>query len=689
MNRRRKLILVVRFLGEKGARFTFDTTGSQAEFASIAKNPLSRIASLQTTAYVSDWTKFANNFGSFADRTRDQRDIPVSNSPRNYRPGAYASFPQEEMMATEIITGGATALREPTAHCFETSDGMELFYRVWAPTIPTHKAVVLFHRGHEHSGRWQEFVDRIDLEDCWFFAWDARGHGRSPGPRGYADSFGQLVRDADEFMRHIARQYGIPCEDTAIVSQSVGSVVAAAWVHDYAPPIRALVLATPALRVKLYVPLAMAGLRMLHKLKPQSFIKSYVSPQMLTHDKAQAELYAADELISSQIATNILLELHDTSTRLIADAAAIDTPTLLLSSGKDWVVHRKPQDLFFRRLSSKVKEQEHYPDFYHSTFWEKDRDIPITRTREFLLRQFNAPTETASFLSADQNRYSKQVYNKLNTQLPWTSPKRWWCSAQKLCLTTLGRLSRGIQVGWQSGFDSGQSLDHVYRNRAEGFTPLGQLIDRIYLNSPGWRGIRQRKHHVNVMLDRAIDQTNKNDEPVRLLDIAAGPGRYVLEAIEKHSCIDISAVLCDQDEQSLAEGRSLAKLRGIECVDYRASDAFDRQSIACHNPRPNIAIVSGLYELFPNNGPVLESLRGLADSLPEGGVLIYTNQPWHPQQELIARVLRNREGASWIMRCRSQTEMDQLVESVGFQKLDMLIDNAGIFSVSMAIRKSD
>jgi len=33
----------------------------------------------------------------------------------------------------------------------------------------------MFHRGHEHSGRLAHLVDELDLPDCDFFAWDARG----------------------------------------------------------------------------------------------------------------------------------------------------------------------------------------------------------------------------------------------------------------------------------------------------------------------------------------------------------------------------------------------------------------------------------------------------------------------------------------------------------------------------------
>src|SRR5205823_14722239 len=122
---------------------------------------------------------------------------------------------------------------------------------------------------------------------------------------------------------------------------------------------------------------------------------------------------------------------------------------------------------------------------------------------------------------------------------------------------------------------------------------------------------------------------------------------------------------------------AVARLRdqfGLANVTVTLGDAFDRASLAAVRPRPTIAIVSGLYELFPANEPVLNSLRGLADAIEPGGYLIYTNQPWHPQVEFIARVLTNREGQPWIMRRRTHAEMDELVRAAAFEKIAMDID---------------
>ncbi|MNF91196.1 putative lysophospholipase [compost metagenome] len=100
-------------------------------------------------------------------------------------------------------------------------------------------------------------------------------------------------------------------------------------------------------------------------------------------------------------------------------------------------------------------------------------------------------------------------------------------------------------------------------------------------------------------------------------------------------------------------------------------------------------MVSGLYELFGSNQLVGDSLAGLAAAVEEGGYLVYTGQPWHPQLELIARALTShREGQAWVMRRRTQAEMDQLVEAAGFRRIDLRVDEWGIFSVALAQRVS-
>ncbi|MDB5383382.1 MAG: hypothetical protein JWO26_3014, partial [Rhodospirillales bacterium] len=185
-------------------------------------------------------------------------------------------------------------MRPVEDHGFTTHDGVTLTYRHWPATAPTARgAVLLFHRGHEHGGRMAHLPSELDLPEFAFFAWDARGHGRSPGQRGHSPSLAHSVRDVQGFADHITATHGFAIEDMALIAQSVGAVLIATWAHDYAPRIRAMILASPAFKVKLYVPFARAGLKLMHKLRGLFFVNSYVKPQYLTHDPERIASYRA------------------------------------------------------------------------------------------------------------------------------------------------------------------------------------------------------------------------------------------------------------------------------------------------------------------------------------------------------------------------------------------------------------
>ena len=563
-----------------------------------------------------------------------------------------------------------------TEQTFISWDGAELFYRSWLPDKATNKALLLFHRGHEHSGRWQETVDSLNLDDVAIFAWDARGHGRSPGERGSANSLQDVIKDADVFARHVSKAHGIPIENMIVLAHSLAAVMVTAWIHDYAPPVRAMILATSAFHVKLYVPFAILMLRI---FRPR-YVKSYVKSKMLTHDRQEAALYDSDPLIFRQIAVNVLLDLHNTAKRLVADAGAITTPTLMLGAGKDWVVSLKAQQEFFDRLSSPEKRFKVFPEAYHAIFHETNRREVVEVVRDFIREQFAKNAISQSLLNADQDGYTHDEFMRLqrNGSLRF--------AIARAGLKLASRLSKGIGIGSQTGFDSGISLDYVYENLPQGLSPVGRLIDATYLNAIGWRGIRQRKANLKGALQRMIKRAAATGRNVHIIDIAAGTGRYIVETMQELPNLSISALLRDKSPVNTEIIRKDAKEFGLKLVSAEVADAFDREAFARIQPRATIGIVSGLYELFPSNDSVLNSLRGLAEAIEPGGYLIYTNQPWHPQLEFIAHVLRNREGQRWIMRRRTTAEMDELVRTAGFEKIDMEIDQWGMFTVSVARR---
>lgn len=572
---------------------------------------------------------------------------------------------------------------------FATSDGESLYFRHWPATEGNGKKVfVLFHRGHEHSGRLQHIVDELNMPDTHFYAWDARGHGQSPGDRGYSPSLSRSVLDVDEFVRFVAKDAQVSLEDIVVIAQSVGAVLVSTWVHDYAPKIRGMVLASPAFKVKLYVPFARTGLGVMQRIRGLFYVNSYVKGKFLTHDPERVASFEQDKLITRAIAVNILLDLYKTAERIVSDSAAITLPTQLLISGDDFVVHAKPQKQFYAGLRSSIKEQHILPGFYHDTLGEKDRSLAFDKMKTFIDKLYAAKPYTFDYSHEDQWSPSADAYRELQAPPKARSLEGMFYSSMSYGMKTIGRLSKGMRLGYETGFDSGSTLDYVYRNYPEGTGILGRMIDRHYLNSIGWQGIRVRKVNIQQVIEQAVARLKESDMPVRVVDIAAGHGRYVLDALEKHQDIE-SILLRDYSDLNVEKGQAMIEERRLSHVaQFKKGNAFDYDSLATLEPAPTLGIVSGLYELFPDNALIKASLAGLAAAIPPGGVLVYTGQPWHPQLKTIAYTLTSHQnGIPWMMRVRTQKEMDTLVELAGFEKCHQVIDEFGIFTVSLAVRK--
>ncbi len=146
-------------------------------------------------------------------------------------------------------------------------------------------------------------------------------------------------------------------------------------------------------------------------------------------------------------------------------------------------------------------------------------------------------------------------------------------------------------------------------------------MDRNYLDAIGWRGIRVRGQHLQELLREAAARLRRQAMPVRVLDVAAGHGRYVLEALGHGPDQADAIVLRDFSDLNVSQGRALIERLGAAGVArFEQGDAFDRDRLAATDPAPTLAVVSGLYELFPDNDAVMRSLQGIAATVPAGAI---------------------------------------------------------------------
>ena len=553
---------------------------------------------------------------------------------------------------------------------FKSFDESEIFYREWNYQSQQ-KSIIIIHRGHEHSERLNDIAQSPQFSNYTIFAFDLRGHGYTKTPT--SSVFMDYVRDLDSFSKFLQSKYEVKISDIFVLANSIGGVVASAWAHDFAPDIAGMALLAPAFRINLIVPLANEMITLGTKLKKGLIIKSYVKSTMLTHDPEQQKAYDTDPLITRSIDAELLIDLAKAGKRLVEDAEAIDTPTLILSAEKDHVVFNKDQKNFHDKLDTGLKKYEVLPNFFHGILFDTGKEMVYDKIKDFAEKCF---TKTQKKASLSPDKFSVKEYQDLQNNVGNNLNFKF----QKWSLSKIGKISNGMAIGLKHGFDSGASLDYVYHNQPQGKLGFGKMMDKNYLEAIGWTGIRIRKQHLIKLLEQKIQTLKKEGRKVKILDIAGGTGNYLFDIKEKHPEVEI--VVNEFVQANIEIGEKVIQDKKYQNIRFTNFDCFDRETYKKLNFEPNITIVSGILELFGDNEMASKAIQGINSISEQNSFIVYTGQPWHPQLKMIAYVLNNHQNKDWIMRRRSQKELDRVMAFNNIQKENMLIDDFGIFTVS-------
>jgi len=254
--------------------------------------------------------------------------------------------------------------------------------------------------------------------------------------------------------------------------------------------------------------------------------------------------------------------------------------------------------------------------------------------------------------------------------------------ALKLAVRSVGRLSDGIDLSLRYGFVSGKMLDYVYRNEPSGRTFVGRWLDAVYLRHRGWEAIRVRKRHLEELLAVAIDACLERDGRARVLDVASGPARYVLDTLDRYRDQDVRATCRDIDERWLAEGQIRANEMGLTSVSFERGDAFDESHAA--SPSPNVVVASGFYDWLPEDDLVRRSMRIAHASSSPSAFLLFTIQSGHSDLAMVNHVFTGIEGHALEMKTRPEALVRAWATEVGYRVEGGASDPWGYYPVTLA-----
>jgi alpha-beta hydrolase superfamily lysophospholipase len=244
---------------------------------------------------------------------------------------------------------------------------LPLFYQRWFPdTLPVQGIVIVVHGLGGHSDLFKHGVRCLLPQGYGVYALDLRGHGRSPGQRGYINDWQEFREDLRSFLQFIHSQGD--GEHYFLWGHSMGGTISLDYALHYPETLQGLILSAPAVG-HVGVPVwKLAVGQILSRLWPHFQLKIGIDPTLSSRDGAVLADYGSDPLRHEYGTARLSAEFFKTVRWIHKHLDALKLPLLLLQGDADGVTSPQSSEALFQRLQSSDKTYHHYPESYHDLY---------------------------------------------------------------------------------------------------------------------------------------------------------------------------------------------------------------------------------------------------------------------------------------------------------------------------------
>jgi alpha-beta hydrolase superfamily lysophospholipase len=211
-----------------------------------------------------------------------------------------------------------------------------LYAEQFVPAGPAKGVVVITHGYAEHCGRYRELAHVIVRAGWAALAYDVRGHGQSPGTRGFIDRFDAYLEDLAA-IQAAARALAPAGTPLILLGHSHGSlIVLRALCDEHPPECKAAIVSSPYLGLRLAVPGYKKVLaRVASRIAPKLAQPNSLRVEDLTSDKQKQAERLADKLCLDIATARWFTESSRAQDYVSQHAARIRVPTTWLVGAAD------------------------------------------------------------------------------------------------------------------------------------------------------------------------------------------------------------------------------------------------------------------------------------------------------------------------------------------------------------------
>ena len=251
---------------------------------------------------------------------------------------------------------------------FKTFDGLDLYYQSWQPEGAARASLAIIHGLGEHGGRYMNIVNHLVPQGYAIYALDHRGHGRSPGPRGFVNSWSEFIEDVGKFCQLVAQQQ--PNIPFFLMGHSMGGNITLNYIlrhpASHHPEGVKAVIASASAVGKLDVPPVLAFVsRLLSGIMPKLSVPTGLDATAVSRDTAVVQAYQNDPLVHDKGTPRTATELTASAAWAMAHAAEFKPPLLVIHGGADPIVNAQASRDFYTRVTHNNKKLIIYEGGYH------------------------------------------------------------------------------------------------------------------------------------------------------------------------------------------------------------------------------------------------------------------------------------------------------------------------------------
>lgn len=246
---------------------------------------------------------------------------------------------------------------------FTGDEGLDLYYQRWSPSETVRAVVGIVPGLGSHSGLFDNLIVELVAAGFAVYGVDLRGHGRSPGQRGYLNHWQEYCGDVRGFHQLMAGQNsGLPC---FLLGHSLGATV----ILDYAllspEDLSGVIAMAPAIGPVGVSPLKLGIGRLFSWVWPRFALDTGIPEGAGSQNPNTIAAYATDPLRHRQGTARLVTEFLQASSRLQKQLLDLQMPLLILQGSEDKVALPAGSRQLFQQLPLIDKEYREYAGGFH------------------------------------------------------------------------------------------------------------------------------------------------------------------------------------------------------------------------------------------------------------------------------------------------------------------------------------